>query len=578
MTPSLAAIRHDKDSRRQRREDGQWLDGQAAARPRLGIALLVGLDAVWLVSFFLLLAQILDHIAFARPELEDSRLLLGLGLLSGIALLRHALRVHIEQMSLTLGSETVDRLQRQATRNAMDPVCRRRLEESTASLVNRLQGDMDALLPWYREYWPARIQAVAQPLIILVVVFSLDWLAGLLLLFTAPLIPLFSALIGLGTASLAEERRQELERLGGHFLDRLRALSTLRLMRAGARAGMAVGQAAENYRRRSMEVLRVAFLSSAVLEFFSAVAIATVAIYIGLGLLDFIQFGPAPDLDFRAGLAILLLAPEYFQPLRRLAAGYHERAAALTAAARIRPLLQPSTGSHDARPDSTPTINGPSHLTVEQLSLSAGPDAESALIQGLDFQLPAGEWLAITGPSGSGKSTLAAAVLGWQQPLSGRILLDGQSLDEIPLAVRRQRLAWLGQQPHLLPASLAANLDPGGEHGVAEHWRVLHRVGLADLPDLLPRGLQSKLGERGAGISGGEAQRIALARALLGRPGLLILDEPTASLDPDNEALILQALREQAGDCSILMFTHSRAAAEAADRCLVLRDGSLRDD
>jgi ATP-binding cassette subfamily C protein CydD len=571
MTDLLLTAKH-RAERPLRRATAKWLTGRApVGRRRLVLALHL-LESLSLITLLVGLGHVL---ATLLTEGAGPALLPWLAALAGLALLRTGLRALAETYATGLALAVVHDIRHEASARALDPGWRLRHPRQPGELATRLGEQADALAPWYHEYLPARALTAVQPAIILALALHLDWLAALLLLAAAPLIPLFSALIGMGTASLAEQQQQRLVRMGGHFLDRIRALPTLRLFRVAAAEGAEVSRAAERYRESSMRVLRVAFLSSAVLEFFAAVAIATIAIYIGMALLGYIQFGPAAQLDFRAGLTVLLLAPEFFQPLRRLAAGYHERAAALAAAPELRQMLESPLeppGMLPAGPWRRPPAIRCDHLRL------TWPGASRTLIDGLQLDVPPGEWLAIRGASGAGKSTLAAALLGLLAPRGGLITVDGRLLSAIAPGELRANLGWLGQQPHLLPASLRRNLDPGGRQGSESLTAALEEVGLGRLLDLLPAGLDSPLGERGAGISGGEAQRLALARTLLPRPRLLVLDEPTASLDPDSARIVLDCLRRQAGGATVIMFSHSQAAVGAADRTLRLVGGRLHAD
>ncbi|MDQ2068399.1 thiol reductant ABC exporter subunit CydD [Natronospira bacteriovora] len=579
MTPDEAA-REDLARRSANRADAHWLTRQAPARQRHRLTLLVSLEAVWLILFLLLLAQCIAYLATDGTSLglADDTLRLGLVLLLIIGLTRYFLQRALARTVTDLAATVTTAIHRRALTRALSPAWRTNQNAGDAELGLRLSEHIEALRPWFETYLPTRTRAIVQPGLILLIAFSLDWLAGLLLLLTAPLIPLFSALIGLGTRALADQQRERLERLGAHFLDRLRALPTLRLFRQSDQQGESVAQAAEAYRRSAMRVLRVAFLSSAVLEFFSAVAIATLAIYIGLALLGFIDVGPAAGMTFQNGLMLLLLAPEFFQPLRQLAGSYHERAAAIAAVPGLRTMLQPAAASspRQVAASTNAALTRAPTVKLDDVTIQ-WPEAQRPLLERLSARLEAGQWTTISGPSGCGKSTLAATLLGLRPPQRGRVLLDGRPIEDVTESRHRNALAWLGQETQLLPTSLRRNLDPGRQHRERELLDALAQVGLGDLIRQLPGGLETRLGERGAGISGGEAQRLALARSLLGRPRLLVLDEATASLDPDNEHHILTALKHLKGQLTIVFFSHSEAVAAAADHHLTIRAGGLHE-
>lgn len=566
---SVAAIQdRDPSFRRQRREAARWLASQIHRTDHCLLHLAALGQSVTLIAFLALLATGINRLVVSS-EGTASALPFG-GLLGGMLLalfLRAGIRLLSDALARRLAREVTASLRADALAAGMTPAARLRMGLGTAELTAVLTNHLAALTPWYTEYLPARALAVIQSLAILIIAISIDWVAGLVLLLTAPLIPLFSALIGMGTATLADQQRHRLDRLGRLFLDRIRNLVTLRLLRAvNAQAGQ-VATASNDYRHGAMEVLRLAFLSSAVLEFFSAVAIASLAIYIGLALLGYLQLGPANTLGFGEGLFLLLLAPEFFNPLRRLAGGYHERATAMTSAATLRPVAETAPSPR------AETIAGTAFPRAPRLSVrrvTAGWPGAPPLIKGLDLTVNAGEWLAVCGPSGSGKSLLAATLLGWAPPVRGQIFLDDRPLHALSPDDFRRTAAWLGQQPHLLPDTLRRNLDPGGHYDDRTLEDALDRVALTPLLGHLPGGLDARLGERGAGLSGGEAQRLALARALLGNPGLLVLDEPTASLDPDNRAHILDTLASLHGTLTLVMMTHDEGAAGRADQVIRL--------
>ena len=433
-----------------------------------------------------------------------------------------------------------------------------------------LLDQLDALEGYFARFLPQCLLALLLPLSIIVVAFWLDWLAALLLLFALPLIPLFMALVGMGAESINQRQFQALERLGSFFLDRLQGLETLRQLGRGGDTREAMRESTDNYRQRTMAVLRVAFLSSAVLEFFSAVAIAMVAIYVGLGLLGYLTLGPAGDLTLFSGLFVLLLAPDVFAPLRELAQHYHDRAAALGAARGLRDLLdqpatvvaRPSKGLGAIRQAPEVRVNG---LTVTY------PGGDAPAIRDLSFRVGAGSSLLLTGPSGAGKTSVLLALLGLLQPREGTILLGAHRIAEYAPGSIESGSAWLGQNPRLLPGSLRDNILLGRPDASTDAVTdAAARAGVLRFADSLPDGLDTVIGERSAGISGGEAQRVALARLLLKQPGLVILDEPTARLDPESRAIMLATLETLAGQCTMIVASHNPEQFAWIDQRLAL--------
>jgi len=444
----------------------------------------------------------------------------------------------------------------------------------SGQLASALLDQIDALGPYASRYLPQSKQALWVPIGLLFAVALLDWLAALLLLLAAPLIPLCMALIGRGAAGVSRAQFQALARLGNQFLDRLQGLAVLKHYGRAEAAAADIERASGEYRERTMAVLRVAFLSSAVLELISAAAIATLAIYIGLGLLGLQQWGPASALTLYSGLFVLLLTPDFFQPLRELGQHYHDRAAAIGAADALQPLL--------AAPIGMAARNGllrapPQAPEVRCMGVNAQyADGRRALSAPLDWRAPAGRTSLLIGPSGAGKSSLLALVAGFLACSEGQLLIDGQPAEHYATGALEQRMAWLGQNPQLLPGTLRENLllaDPS-----ASEQRLLAAAGQAGVLQFahgLPEGLDTVVGERGFGLSGGEAQRVALARALIRQPQLLLLDEPTARLDPESRDWVLSAVREVAlSGCTVLIATHQPEWFDWADERLLLDRGA----
>ncbi|MBU6439339.1 MAG: thiol reductant ABC exporter subunit CydD [Betaproteobacteria bacterium] len=434
-------------------------------------------------------------------------------------------------------------------------------------LVNSLVNGIEALEAYFARYLPtARVTALV-PAAILLAVFPVDWISGLVLLFTAPLIPLFMWLIGRGAEDMNQQQWLRLARLSARFLDTLQGLTTLRLLGASRREALVVQQVSEEYRAATMRVLRVAFLSSVVLEFLSTVSIAMVAVLIGFRLM----WG---QMHFLQGFFVLLLAPEYYAPLRALGGVYHLRMDAIGAAQRLQPVfeLQPpaQAGGH-ARPPATPPA-----LRFDDLHFAYEPGREA--LRGCAFEAPAGRVTALVGASGAGKSTVLALLLGLARAQRGRIEVDGVALESFDTREWLRGVALVPQRAHVFAASIADNLRLARPDADLQALRRAARAAGAEaFIDALPEGFDTLLGERGAGLSGGQVQRLALARALLRDAPLLLLDEPTASLDADAQQEVLDALRAAVRGRTVLMVSHRLRTLELADHVVVLEAGRVAE-
>lgn len=452
--------------------------------------------------------------------------------------------------------------------DALGPV--RLAGDHSAGLASQALEQVDAVDGYFARYRPQLVIAVAIPAAILITAFTQDWIVALLLLAAAPLIPIFMAIVGMGAEQLNRQQFETVTRLAGHFLDRVRGLSTLRLFGRADAAVNEVHAVADEYRQRTMRTLRVAFLSSAVLEFFASVAIATVAIYVGFGLLGYIEFGNATDLTLFSGLFVLLLAPEYFQPLRTLAQHYHDRAAALGAAEGLRELLErPAPAAVPENERAAGERNG--IIEIEGLTF-AHTDRE-AVIRDAALHVGAGERIAVVGPSGCGKSTLLQLLAGFIAPETGSITIDGHAPGTAG------PVAWIGQRPFLIPGTIRANIALARPEATRDEIELAaDRASVTAFAAELPEGLDTPLGEGGQGLSGGQGQRVALARAFLAPAPLILLDEPTAHLDASAEAAVLGALRElSATGRTLVIASHHPAVRAMVDRVITIDQGRLRE-
>ena len=444
----------------------------------------------------------------------------------------------------------------------------RRPAGSWASL---LLEQIEEMQEFFSRYLPQMAIAVFIPLVILVAVFPVNWAAGIILLGTAPLIPLFMILVGVGAADANRRNFQSLARLSGHFLDRLKGLRTLQLFMRTQAEGEAIRDASEDFRERTMEVLRLAFLSTAVLEFFAAIAVALVAVYFGFSYIDHLNFGNyGVKVTLFTGLFVLFLAPEFYAPLRELGAHYHAKAQAIGAAEQLLEFLEaevsePASGSAPFQAD------GP--IRVEARALEVLSAEGKVLVGPIDFTLEAGTRTALVGISGAGKSSLVNALLGFA-PYRGSLRVNGQELAELDMSQWRLQLGWLSQNPQLFHASLRDNLllaRPTASD--AELEAALVRAQAWEFAK--EKGFDYPVGDQAGGLSVGQAQRLALARTLLKSTQLMVLDEPTASLDRHSERAIMSTLEQAAVGQTLLMITHRLDQLSQMDNILVLERGQL---
>ena len=424
---------------------------------------------------------------------------------------------------------------------------------------------VEALDGFFARYLPAMIQATVLPLAFGAVILPLDWLAGLLFLITAPLIPLFMALAGWGAQIATRRQARALSLLTGRFADRLRGLTMLKLFGRAEAETAGIVAASDELRRRTLRVLRIAFLSSAVLEFFAALGVAGIALYVGLTFIGFANLRFTP-LSLELGLFLLLMAPEVYNPLRLLAAHYHDSASAKAAIGEIEAQLGalPTTIVSLANPPPS-ARSGALGVTLANVTLRT-PDQARVILAETNLTIPPDDHIAILGPSGIGKSTLLEAIA-HLRPYEGVIELDQIPLGDWPEADLRHRVTMLGQKPRIFAGSMAENIALARrDASPADIRRAAELAHVAGFAHALPEGLDTQLGEGGLGLSGGQAQRIALARIYLRDPGLILLDEPTAHLDAELEQLVLDDLKHFARGRTLVIATHSLAVAARMDK------------
>ncbi|WP_082766121.1 thiol reductant ABC exporter subunit CydD [Paramesorhizobium deserti] len=491
----------------------------------------------------------------------------------GIGILRAALDAAGNRLAFKVARATLSSMRQRAIAalGGRSPLDSGRPASGFAASVIAEQAE--AIVPYLARFQPVRLRVMILPLIILGVVLWFSWAAALVLLVAAPLIPIFMALIGWRANAASEAQLAELGGMNGFLLDRLRGLATIRAFGAVDLTARRLRDNAESLRRRTMAVLRIAFLSSAVLELFSALGVAMVAVYIGFHLLGQLDFGAwGGKLSLAEGFFILLLAPAFFEPLRDLSAVWHDRAAGEAAMKALEALSEdgaPVVGKGEVH--SPVPVRKPVSLQLSNIRFRhAGSDA--LLFDDFSLSVAPGEHLALFGPSGCGKSSLLALVAGLVTAEEGRIIVSGTPLRDETAADLRRRMAWVGQKPHIFAGSADANVTLGRD-GV-DRARIAAALGLAALGEIETVQDRALIGENGVGLSGGEALRLALARAALNaEAGIILADEPTAHLDSRTAARITESLLALAEGRLLIVATHDRALAERMDRVIML-DGA----
>ncbi|SIR49790.1 ATP-binding cassette, subfamily C, CydD [Janthinobacterium sp. TND4EL3] len=536
--------------------------------PRAASLVQGGAALLWLPQAALLawaLQAMLDGAPWRAALLPASGVLL-LGVLRAWAEAWGARRMYAaarEHLS-TLRAQVAQALARRS------PLDRQRAQSGQAASVIAEQAE--AIVPYLVRYRPARWKVMTVPLVILAVVAPLSWIAALILLIAAPLIPVFMALVGMGAQAASRAQMVEMGSMNAFLLDRLRGLATLRALGAVDATAERLDGSSQSVRRRTMVVLRIAFLSSAVLELFSALGVAMVAAFIGFSLLGSINFGTwGRELTLGQGMFILLLAPAFFEPLRELAAVWHDKAAGEAGLAGLSDLAEggvalPGAGVATAAVSAAAmAVAPPPAIDIHQLCF-AHP-GEAPVFDGCDLTVGAGEHVALLGASGAGKTTLLSLLAGLLPASGGEIRIGGVRLTDSTVNTLRQRMAWMGQRPHVFAASVSQNVTLGRSGAGGSPAQVTQVLHLADLAGVAQAQPAVMLSDGGQGLSGGEAVRLALARvALHPHADLLLVDEPTAHLDSETAARVTDALLALAQGKTMLVATHDPVLAGRLQR------------
>ncbi|HQT60409.1 MAG TPA: thiol reductant ABC exporter subunit CydD [Acidiphilium sp.] len=539
----------------------QWIGQEirlGGRRARLAIGL-------GIASTIIAIGQIACAAGLLAAAIAPGRLptaLLGLGFITA-ALLRAGLIVGQEHEASRLGIAARRRLRSDTLGRLMSagPGLLRGRHSAELSII--VVDRVEAMNGLHGRWIPAARLAAIGPALVALAAATADWRSGLILAATGILVPVFMAMTGIGTGVAARRQFTAMARLQTRFLDRVRGIATIVLAGRAEAEAASLGRAADELRHRTMRILRIAFLNATALDLLAAAALVGIAIRFAGPLLAG-QAALAPT-----ALFCVLLVPEFFAPLRAFSAVYQDRMTAQTAAEDLVDLPTPETVA--VAPDAVRTVTTRG-ITIgfEQVSF-AWSEARGPVLQDLSFQLPAGEMMMLVGPSGAGKSTIIELLLGYIRPQSGRITLNGAPIETIVPAALARMTALISQRPVLFAGTIEENIRMGRpEASEADLLEAARLARVSEFADLLPEGLATRIGDGGYGLSGGQAQRIAIARAFLKNASLLLLDEPTAQLDPATEREVVDSLRRLAIGRTVVLASHSAFAHEFSGRKLDL--------
>ncbi|HEY3438075.1 MAG TPA: thiol reductant ABC exporter subunit CydD [Actinotalea sp.] len=549
--------------------DPRLLSRARAARRYVAITGVLGiLTGALVIAQALLLAAALAPVVTRTSDWAD--VAPTAGLLAVVVTLR-VLTVGVqERFAHRAATRVIGDLREQVLAHAVALGPRWLARTEAAGVATLTTRGLDALEPYFVRYVPQLLLAATVTPATLLVVLRLDWVAAVTIGITLPLVPVFMALIGRLTQGYADRRLVVMQRLGHQVLDLLAGLATLRALGREAGPAARVRQLGEAHRRATLQTLRVAFLSGMVLELLTTLSVALVAVGIGFRLL-------AGDLDLQTGLAVLILAPEVYLPLRQVGAHFHASADGVAAANQAFAVLDEPAPERGTRP--APDLREAT-IVLRDLTVAA-PDRSTLAPAGLDLEIPPGSVVALRGPNGAGKSTAVAAVLGLVQPDAGTVTVRSPGGADLALAEVDPRswwrqVCWVPQRPVLEPGTIEDAVRHGRTIAPDELRQAAARTGLDAVVSDLPAGWSTVIGHGGAGLSLGQRQRVALTRALLGGEQLVVLDEPTAHLDADGEAVVLELIAElrRAGR-TVLLVAHRQSLVDCADDAVTVHSAAV---
>jgi len=521
-------------------------------------------NAILMIAGAYLLAQTIHNVMFEGESLAQVTHFLWP--LAGIILLR-ALFLALSERLSAFAALKIKSAMRQTLLTKLTQLGPSYIEQhGQGATLNTLHDGVEALHDYYAKYLPGVAYSALIPIAILVVIFPTDYKAGLIFLLTAPLIPFFMILVGSKAEDLNQKRWKQLAVLGNYFFDRIQGLTQLKLFNATRTELKHIAKISDDFRHATLDVLKIAFLSSFALEFLATISVALVAVIIGFRLF----FG---TLDFATGFVVLLLAPEFYLPLRQLGSHYHARLQGISAAADMVTILNAPLPeqSQQNNADVSEPINT---ISINNLNFTYPNSNEG--IKNINLALPNKGLVAIVGASGSGKSTLFDCILGFHPLVVGQISINDKPLDATNINTLQNKIAWIPQTPTLFYQSISDNIKIAKpDASQLELEQAAHQAGALDFINTLPNGFNTLIGEQGEGLSGGQKQRIALARAFLKQAPILVLDEPTAHLDSQTEQLIQRAINDYAKTHLVLVIAHRLNTVKNANNIIVMQNGEV---
>jgi len=523
-------------------------------------AVMIGLS---ILAQAYLIVDIVDQVFLKNASFESVVPTLGWLILALVT------RTGFGYMSGRIGASLSEKAKRTLRLQLLDRYTSNPIETSlsgqSGKKVSVFMDAVDEVDAYFSQYWPQVIQTSIIPLLILVVVFSQHWISGVIMMVTAPFIPIFFIIIGIATQKKSEQQMEKMNQFSGKFLDVLQGLTTLKLYGRTEREAQAIEKSSLDFRDATMVVLKTAFLSGLMLEFISMLSTGVVALEVALQMVVW------ENLTFFSGFLILVLAPEYYLAIKDLGGAFHTGRGSMGAADRIFEALD----APDERltwGDRTLTSRTPD---LELDAVSFAYEGGRFTLDPLSGVIPTGAHVALVGASGSGKTTVLNVLSGLVKPDSGRVLVDGEPLETYTDSSWYDTIGYISQNPYLFAGSVADNIALGETADEANILEAASAAGLNDVIAQLPNGIHTELGEGGYGLSGGERQRLALARAFLKRPGIILFDEPTTGLDLVTEQIVRRSIEELSREATLVTVAHRLHTIKQADAIWFMDDGKL---